>query len=312
MDNRYNLNTTLCSLPAGDAAKLLSEADGACALLYLYLLRNGAGRTPQDAARALRLSDAAVEKAAVKLRALGLLSLKNGSLPPPPNEMPEYMAEDIVRRSQEDGSFRDMLAETERVLGHSLSGADMKTLFGIYDHLGLPPEVTMELLYHCVEEYQAKYGPGRMPTMRYIEKEAYYWANREILTLDAAEEHLRSRRRQRESLEKVRLSLGIRDRELTATERRYIEDWLELGFPPESVEMAYDRTVTNTGQLKWNYMSKIIQSWEGKGLHTPEEIEAGDRPAKVSRGAASSPPVRREGELERMKKIYDRVRNGQG
>lgn len=312
MEDRYNLNTALCSLTAGDADKLLSEADGNCALLYLYLLRNGVGVTRRDAARTLRLSEVEVEKAAAKLRALGLLSLNNGSLPPPPNEMPEYMAEDIVRRADEDGSFRDMLSETERVLGHSLSGADMKTLFGIYDHLGLPPEVTLELLYHCVEEYQAKYGTGRVPTMRYIEKEAYYWANREIVTLDAAEEHLRNRRMQREASVTVKQFLGIRDRDLTATERKYIEEWLEMGFLPESIEMAFDRTVTNTGQLKWNYMNKIILSWDGKGLHTPEEIEAGDRPAKASRGAPVQPAVRKEGELERMKKIYDRVRNGQG
>ncbi|NCB50416.1 MAG: DNA replication protein DnaD [Clostridia bacterium] len=311
MEDKYSLNTALCSLPAGDADKLLAEADGNCALIYLYLLRNGVGGSRRDAARALRLSEAEVEKAAAKLRTLGLLTLKSGSLPPPDNEMPEYMAEDIVRRADEDGNFKDMLAETERVLGRSLSGADMKTLFGIYDHLGLPPEVTMELLYHCVEEYQIKYGPGRVPTMRYVEKEAYYWANREILTLDAAEEHLRNRRKMQEAAEKVKLCLGIRDRELAATERKYIEEWLEMGFPPESIDMAFDRTVTNTGQLKWNYMNKIILSWDGKGLHTPEEIGAGDRPAKASR-TPSQPPARKEGELERMKKIYDRVRNGQG
>lgn len=311
MEDRYNLNTALCSLPAGDADKLLDQADGNCALLYLYLLRNGTSRTRRDAARALRLPETEVEKAAAKLRALGLLSLKNGSLPPPPDEMPEYMAEDIVRRSEEDGGFKATLTETERVLGHSLSGADMKTLFGIYDHLGLPPEVIMELLYHCVEEYQARYGPGRVPTMRYIEKEAYFWANREIITLDAAEEHLRRRRVARDAVAKIRLAFGIRDRDLTATERKYIEDWLDLGFPPESIEMAFDRTVTNTGQLKWNYMNKIIQSWDGKGLHTPEEIEAGDRPVKTVR-PVSAPPARKEGELERMKKIYDKVRNGQG
>lgn len=309
MEDRYSLNAPLCSLPAGDADKLLAEADGNCALLYLYLLRNGVGRSRREAVRALRISEAEIEKAAARLRALGLLSLENGRLPPPEDEMPEYMAEDIVRRAGEDGSFKDMLAETERVMGHSLSGADMKTLFGIYDHLGLPPEVIMLLLNHCVEEYRARYGPGRVPPMRAVEKEAYIWANRELITLSAAEEHLRILNLRRDATARTRLALGIRDRELTATERKYIEEWLEMGFSPESIEMAFDRTVTNTGQLKWNYMNKIIQSWDGKGLHTPEEIESGDRPAKAA-GEPGHP--RKEGELERMKKIYDKVKNGQG
>jgi hypothetical protein len=308
MEDRYTLNTPLCSLAAGDADKLLAEADGSCALLYLYILRNGAGRSRRDAARALRISEADIEKAAARLRALGLLSLDGGRLPPPDDEMPEYMAEDIVRRAGEDVGFKDILTETERVMGHTLSGADMKTLFGIYDHLGLPQEVIMELLTFCVEEYRAKYGPGRVPTMRFVEKEAYVWANREIMTLDAADAYLRTRHDLRDTTAGVQRILGIRDRELTATERRYIEEWLALGFPPESVEMAYDRTMTNTGQLKWNYMNKIMLSWDGKGLHTPEEIEAGDRPAR----AAHAPAARKEGELERMKKIYDKVRNGQG
>lgn len=309
MEDRYSLNIPLCSLPAGDADKLLAEADGVCALLYLYLLRNGTGRSRREAARALRISEAEAEKAAARLRALGLLSLGGGRLPPPDDEMPEYMAEDIVRRAGEDGGFRDMLAETERVMGHTLSGADMKTLFGIYDHLGLPQEVIMELLTYCVEEFRAKYGPGRVPTMRAVEKEAYVWANREIMTLDAAEAYLRTRHDLRDTTAKLKRILGIRDRELTATERRYIEDWLALGFPPESVEMAYDRTVTNTGQLKWNYMNKILQSWDGKGLHTPDEIEAGDRPAKqASRAPAPGQP--RGSDLERLKKAYEKVKNG--
>ncbi|HBD86217.1 MAG TPA: DNA replication protein DnaD [Clostridiales bacterium] len=308
MDDRYSLSTPLCSLPAGDADKLLSEADGNCALLYLYLLRNGVVRSRRDAARALRISEAQVETAASKLRALGLLSPDSGRLPPPGNEMPEYTSEDIVRRTDTDGSFRDMLTETERVMGHTLSGADMKTLFGIYDHLGLPPEVIMLLLNSCVEDYRARYGPGRVPTMRMIEKEAYIWANREIATLDAAEEHLRVRRLRRETTSRIRLALNIRDRELTATEQKYIDGWLETGFPPESIEMAYDRTVTNTGQLKWSYMNRIIQSWDTKGLHTPEEIEAGDRPQKPGRGPE---PAHKQSELERIRKIYDKVRNGQ-
>jgi DnaD/phage-associated family protein len=308
MEDRYSLKAPLCSLPAGDVDKLLSEADGSCALLYLYLLRYGSGRSRLDAARALRISEAEIEKAAAKLRALGLLYGGGDRLPPPDNELPEYSAEDIVRRAGEDKSFKDILAETERIMGHALSGADMKTLFGIYDHLGLPPEVMMLLLNHCVEEYRAKYGPGRVPPIRAVEKEAYIWANREIITLDAAEEHLRAQRERWDVTVNIKRALGIHDRELTPTERKYIEDWLDMGFSPEAIEMAFDRTVTNTGQLKWNYMNKIILSWEGKGLHAPDEIEKGDRPAKPS--PAKEPP-QKEGELERMKKIYDKVKNGQ-
>ena len=165
-----------------------------------------------------------------------------------------------MRRTKADSGFRDVLAECERVLGHTLSGADTRTLFGIYDYLGLPTDVIMVLLHHCAEECRRRYGPGRVPTMRQIEKEAYIWVNREIMTLEQAEEYIRSREEMREGTEQLRRSFGIRDRQLSPTERKYIEGWFALGFGVEAIELAYDRTVTNTGSLKWSYMDKIIRS----------------------------------------------------
>lgn len=68
--------------------------------------------------------------------------------------------------------------------------------------------------------------------------------------------------------------------------------------------------MTNTGQLKWNYMNRIIQSWHEKGLHTTQEIADGDAPRRSSGGPRQSQRTEpsRMGELERMKKIYDKVR----
>jgi hypothetical protein len=43
-----------------------------------------------------------------------------------------------------------------------------------------------------------------------------------------------------------------------------------------SVSNAYDRTVTNTGRLKWAYMDTILRSWHEKKLHTPAEIDAAE------------------------------------
>jgi hypothetical protein len=49
----------------------------------------------------------------------------------------------------------------------------------------------MLLINHCIEDIQGRYGPGRMPTLRQIEKEAWYWSSQEIRDLDSAEEHIR-------------------------------------------------------------------------------------------------------------------------
>ena len=181
-----------------------------------------------------------------------------------------------MRRSADDGAFRALLGECQRVLGHTLSSADLNTLFGIYDRLGMTAETILLLIHHCADKLRRRYGEGRLPTMRAIEKEAFYWANREILTAPQAEEYLAALARRDEEMEKVRHALSLTGRDLTPTERKYIESWLSMGYGAEALAIAYDRTVVGTGKLAWAYMDKIVKSWYEKKLFTAEQIEKGD------------------------------------
>lgn len=182
--------------------------------------------------RPLGMDERRISAAAERLRGMGLLSAAAAPRVPPAQELPEYTSEEVVRRSDEDPAFRGVLAEAERLLGHTLSGADTRTLFGIYDYLGLPVDVIMELMHHCADEARLKYGPGRVPRMRDIEREAYVWANREIMTFEQAEEYIRSRARLHDAVEGVKRALGIGGRSLAPSERKYIESWLDLGLRP--------------------------------------------------------------------------------
>lgn len=281
-------------IPRTDADKLIAEGDGDMALLYLYLRRRKGGA--EEAAQALSLSESRVFSAFEGLERLGISVPRASSKKLPGEELPEYTADEISARSREDGAFKAIVSETQAILGRCLSGADLRILFGIYDYLAMPPEVILMLLHFCVDKYAIKYGPGRLPSMRAIEKEAYAWANEEILTLEQAEEHIKQYRNRRNVIGRAKEALGIRGRELTATELRYINEWLALGFEAEALELAYDRTVTNTGSLKWPYMNKILLSWNEKGLHTPEEIFQKDKaaprqpssPVPAGRSAAQS------------------------
>ena len=81
-----------------------------------------------------------------------------------------------------------------------------------------------------------------------------------------------------------------------------------MGFGPEALALAADRTLTNTGALKWKYMDSIVNSWHKKGLHTVPEIEKGDR--KVPAGRQNAAPAAPDaGELERMRKIREKLTN---
>ncbi len=291
--------------------KLIAAHDGDTALLWLWLCRSGVyngDRAAEELCRTLGEMDRAYEK----LCRMGLYPItpdRKEAPSSPAEELPQYTVNDVLRRSSEDGSFKAVLQEAERVLGRSLSSPDMKILFGIYDYLALPTEVIFVLLNYCTELYRQKYGPGRLPSMRSIEKEAYSWANNEILTLEQAEEFIEESRSRRSRAEEIKAALGIRGRELTPTERKYVFSWLDMGFSADALSVAYDRTVTNTGSLKWNYMNKIVSSWHQKGIHTVQEIEEKDRrtPTPAKNTEPNAPAS--QAELARLRSIYEKVKN---
>ena len=280
--------TEKLTLSPAAADRLLAAHDGDVALLYLYRLRHD-GLDLEDAARVLCRTLREVEAAAEKLSRMGLAEApekRAGTparpIPEPADDPPEYSAKDIVERR--DPTFTAIVGEAQKALGHALSTPDLKKLFGIYDYLRLPPEVIMMLLNYCVTA-----SKGRLPSMRYIEKEAYAWANREILTLEQAEDYIARSRALQEKSAKTAELLGIRGRELSTTERRYIASWLEMGFGEDLIEMAYDRTVTNTGGLKWSYMNSILKSWYEKGLFTPADVREKDGRRKPQPGQPGKP-----------------------
>lgn len=316
-DRRYRLTGgQSLAVPLADADALLSACDGTAALLYLYALRCGGDFPVRAAAAALKRTDAEIEKALQKLCTLGVFAAggaKGAAMPQPAEELPEYTSEDIALRVGENGEFRAVVEETQRILGRTLTGADLKTLFGIYDYLRLPAEVIFLLVNHCVEETRERLGPGKLPSMRSIEKEAYVWYNREILTLETAEEYLVRERARRGELADLKRLLQIRDRNFSATEKKYVESWLDMDFPMESIALAYDKTVVKTGGLTWKYMDSILQSWNRKGLHAPEEIETGDGQPRTSRGQApasiSAKADKPRDDAALMRKLLDRSKN---
>ncbi len=268
------------SITALALEKLIKAHDGDMALLYLYTLATGESDTEKAAGELCRTLSQ-MDEAAEKLKRLDISFSGNGSaIPEPCDELPDYTAEDIAVRVREDESFGFIVRQAQQVLGHVLSTPDMKKLFGIYDFLKLPPDIILLLLNHCVE-----LSPGRVPSMRFIEKQAYHWANLEILTPEQADDYIRSSAQRRDRVGAVCSVLGIQGRKPTATESKHISAWLDMGFEEDAIGIAYDRTVTNTGSLKWAYMDKILQSWHQKGLHSPREINEKD-----SRGSRGSTP----------------------
>jgi len=300
MNDRDNFLSPNMQYSPSDADKLLACADGVCALLYLHILRRGSFSL-SAASRELKRSESEIALAADTLRKLDILH-EDYCLEE--HELPGYNAKEIAVKAEKDSNFEGIVFEAQRQLGKLLSTNDMQILLGIYDHLGLPAEVIVLLISHCVEVYEKKHGEGRVPTMRFIEKEAWHWARTEVLTFDTAEEHIRLEKEKEEDISKIKEALQIKGRSITATEEKYINSWLDLGFASESIAIAYDRTIIGTGRLAWKYMDKILSTWHEKNLHTSQEINDGDHrtPKTVKSGDG--------GDEQKMRLMYERMKDG--
>lgn len=60
----------------------------------------------------------------------------------------------------------------------------------------------------------------------------------------------------------------------------YIAAWLDWGFSPALIELAFDRTVLNCGRLNWKYCHGILESWRKNGLFTVADVLEKDAPPR--------------------------------
>jgi len=261
--------------------RLIERRDGDAALLYLCLARRGSSE-PEQLRAELGWSAAQFAAAEDALRGMGLLQTPQSGrepAPPPETALPEYTREDVMNKLEGDASFAAVLREVERKLGR-LSDPSVRKLLGLYDYLGLPADVILLLVTYCAERKAARFGAGRLPTMPEIEKEGYAWARRELFSSAAADAWLRRERETRARFPAYMAALGLGDRAPVPGEEKYLTQWTEWGFPPETVAIACDKTVLKCREFKWGYCNGILRRWHEKGLHAPEEARAESAPPR--------------------------------
>ncbi|MGM9618769.1 MAG: DnaD domain protein [Oscillospiraceae bacterium] len=267
------------AIPAAAVDKLTQRGDGDAALLYLCLLRHRGQISAGSVAKELRFSPERQRIAEQALAELGLLGERRSGPVEPAEERPSYSQTDVAERLEGDETFRLLRQEVEKLLGRRLTTADTAILLGLYDYVSLPADVIYQLACHCVERAERSYGPGRRPTLRQIEKEGYLWSRRGIDSLQRANAYLKTYHQRQELLPQYMRALQLGDRAPAPSEEKYLTEWIDMGFPPEAVALAYDRTMLRCHELKWGYLGGILRRWHEKGLHTAEEIERGDSAA---------------------------------
>lgn len=254
--------------------KLLGAASPDAALLYLYV---SGGNAPEEAEQTLHISTSRLTMATATLRQLGLWPEKRKSTIQP-GERPAYSEEDVLDAVEQDNSFRSLYEEIQRLLGRNLNTEELKIILGFTRYLGLSADVIQLLVRYCCERARQR-GSDRRPSLRAVEKEAYYWAENGIDTLEEASAYIQNQNFRVMRLRRLMEILQIRGRYLTQAEEKYASAWLDFGFEDGVIALAYERTCLNTGGLNWAYMNKILQRWAKAGLTTVDAVNHGDTKA---------------------------------
>ena len=278
------------TLPAAAVESLLKRGEGDAALLYLALQRFGRGVTPEELERALpTMSRLRIDAAEGVLQELGLLPRPQQPRPAPAAERPAYSTEDITALLTDNEGFRLLIPQAEQQLGKKLRTADLQILAGLYDQIGMPADVIYLLVCHCVERARRQWGEGRRPTLRQIEKEGYHWAQLGIFDQTAAAAYLKKWAQREEKSAAYMRALHLPQRQMVDAERRYITQWMDMGFPPETVALAYERTVFYKKDMNWRYLNGILRRWHEAGWHTVHQVEQGEQGGRTSPAKPAAP-----------------------
>lgn len=214
---------------------------------------------PLDGTMALNTQSAAVQKPVRTAPASEQPSAQTVNTAQAPN----YSASDVAKAMSEDSILAEIFTVAESMLAKPLSTQDTKTLYSFYDWLHFKPEIIILLLDHCI-------SMGKT-SMNYIEKVAIAWHDNGLFTAEDVEAYLKDSQSKKSFLYGVRKILGILDRNPTATEEKFINNWNEQYHMSEDmVALAYDICIVQTRKLSMPYMDKIMQRWHENGITTVE------------------------------------------
>lgn len=213
---------------------------------------------PETAAPAAAISPVAPEKEVIR---------------PRKSLLPTEIAERIAESQEIALLFKSAEGSLKRVLTFD----DQRTILWIYDHLGMSADIIMMLIAYCC-------SVGRT-NMGYIEKAALDWNEKNIATHEQAENEILLMQKSFAFEGKVQSRLKMQNK-LTASQKKYIDEWARMDMSVDLVELAYDKTVDATGKPAFQYMNKILVKWHDNNITDMQSAIEFDERTKPSRGQA--------------------------
>ncbi len=281
--------TEMMLVPKAVADDCLSTAGALPLKVLLWFARNGAPFDENACAAALRCDRTECVDALEFWVAAGVLSMADSTAPvvplpenkstPTPAELQEPtpirkarpaavkpQLFEVTKRQQNCKEFADLLETVSMRLGKPLSGGDGETLLYLFDTCGLPSEViTMAVTWAVAHSHN---------NMRYIEKMALDWVDRDITTVTAAEAHLCGLERLRKAFERLEALLDLAVTRPSAAQKQAADRWFnEWQLGDDLIKEAYTRTMEKTGKFQVAYMDRMLGAWHDDGITAVAQLQ---------------------------------------
>lgn len=265
-------------VPADFIENKMPKANGAYVKVYLYALNTaykGISEDTSDIAKKLGLLESDVLNALEYWEKENILTINNSYIYFSGEEDKKEISKSQIKRKPQKNvselmmnnkALADLCALSQEILGKTLNNSDLETLYWFYDELGFSPEVIIMLLEYCVSKDKR--------SMKYIEKVAIGWHENDITTMSQVDSYIKNEKEKSGYFYSLRKLFGITDRNLSKSEKTYLEAWKNnYGMNEEMVALAYEYCILSTGKLSFPYINSIIKDWFEKGIKTIEDAE---------------------------------------
>ena len=211
------------------------------------------------------------------------------------------LIKEVLQYQKQNPEFSVLVEAASSRLGKPIGHSETATLLYLHNTVGLPMEVILMEIAYAVS-----IGKGNM---RYVEKLALDWYDRDIATISAVDGHIRYLEACRQAGEQVEKLLAA-PKPLNTAQAQLAEKWLtQWQFSETMLLKAADITREKIPKITpsfLSYMDKILEGWLAEGIDHPDKI-----PAAVStkkKGAAATNPEKSSLHLEEFERDLLRYR----
>lgn len=205
--------------------------------------------------------------------------LKQGTVIPEPvlsePGLPEKKVD--LNALSEDDAYRAFMYVAESYIGHPLTSTDCETFGWLYSGLHIDLSLLEYLVEYCVNN-----GHN---SVRYMEAVALDWHQKKVDTVEKAKIYTPLNAKNMYAIMKA---LGLGNRQLAASERSYIDGWLnQLDFSMDMILEACNKTIITIQKPSFSYVDSILQNWKKAGFRSLEDVKQNDEAYRQGKGTGN-------------------------